>query len=85
MITEKIGSAKDKIVEVVGNIKERILEIITSIVDWFKELPNKIGYAIGFIAGRIARWVVDTVELVRTSTRDNRNVINFLEIAWENI
>ena len=75
MITEKIGTAVEGIKTFVT---ERIPEIITNIVEWFKELPNKIGYALGFVVGRIARWVVDTVELVKTKVPEIiENVINF--------
>ena len=75
MITEKIGTAVEWIKTFVT---KRIPEIITNIVGWFKELPNKIGYALGFVVGRIARWVVDTVELVRTKVPEIiENVINF--------
>lgn len=75
IITEKIGTAVEGIKTFVT---ERIPEIITNIVDWFKELPNKIGYALGFVVGRIARWVVDTVELVKTKVPEIiENVINF--------
>jgi TP901 family phage tail tape measure protein len=75
-------SVKERIGTVVEGIKtfvtERIPEIITNIVEWFKELPNKIGYALGFIVGRIARWVVDTVELVRTRVPEIvETVVNF--------
>ena len=75
-------SVKERIGTVVEGIKtfvtERIPEIITNIVDWFKELPDKIGYAIGFVVGRIARWVVDTIELVRTRVPEIiETVVNF--------
>lgn len=36
-----------------------IPEKIDELVQWFTELPERIGYAIGFAVGTVARWVVD--------------------------
>lgn len=38
---------------------ETIPQLISDIGDWFAELPGKIGYAIGFAIGTLARWAVD--------------------------
>lgn len=55
------------ILEVVQNVwntikdffTKTIPKIITSIVQFFKDLPYKIGYALGSIIGTIATWIVN--------------------------
>lgn len=44
---------------------ETIPETIASIVAWFKELPGKIGEALGYALGRVARWCVDIYNSVK--------------------
>lgn len=39
-----------------------IPEKFTQLVDWFKELPEKIGYELGRLLGNIANFVVDAYE-----------------------
>ena len=44
---------------------ETIPATIASIVAWFKELPGKIGEALGYALGRVARWCVDIYNSVK--------------------
>lgn len=39
-----------------------IPEKINALVQWFTELPERIGYAIGFAIGTLAKWVVSLAE-----------------------
>lgn len=39
-----------------------IPEKINELVQWFTELPERIGYAIGFAIGKLANWVVSLAE-----------------------
>ena len=40
---------------------EKVPEIIKNVVEWFSELPYKVGFELGKIAGTIATWVVNAV------------------------
>lgn len=37
-------------------ISEKVNEIIESVFQWFSDLPEKIGYAIGFVVGKLIEW-----------------------------
>mgnify|MGYP004657249481 CR=1 FL=1 len=62
---------KTKAVEIwtsIGNFfKTKIPEIIKGIVNWFKELPGKIGEAIGRVLGTLAGWAVNIATWVATN------------------
>lgn len=36
--------------------KEKIQELVDKIVAWFEALPERIGYAIGFVVGKLIAW-----------------------------
>ncbi|SFA70098.1 phage tail protein [Clostridium frigidicarnis] len=37
-------------------VVELIPKLINAIINWFKELPNKIAYVLGFIVGKFIKW-----------------------------
>ena len=43
------------------NILDKVGSTINSVVDWFSQLPGKIGYALGYALGTITKWTVDFV------------------------
>lgn len=72
-IKEAASKVKDWVVEkwkqltdYLSGIPDKIGEIVNNIADWFDELPGRIGEAIGFVAGKIARWVLDMADTVKT-------------------
>lgn len=42
-----------------SGIPERIGETVNSIGEWFNQLPEKIGYALGYALGTVTKWGVD--------------------------
>lgn len=46
---------------------ETIPNLINSIINWFNELPYKIGYALGQLLGTIFKWGYDTGTYLRTN------------------
>lgn len=57
-------SVKDTIVGAFNAIwnffAQTIPQWIINIFNWFNELPGKIGYALGFVLGKIVKWGVDS-------------------------
>ncbi len=66
---EKWGQFQEIISNTIENVKifitEKIPEILRNIVQWFSELPGKIGYQLGFVIGRISRWALDMIVSVK--------------------
>lgn len=50
---------KNAIIEFFQNFD--LSEAIDSIVQWFRDLPGKIAYELGFVLGEFARWCVDLI------------------------
>lgn len=67
-VKEKMSEIWNLIKETASNVwgsivaffTETIPAMITSIIDWFKQLPEKIAYALGFALGSIIKWGIDT-------------------------
>ena len=65
--TVTIPGAFNSFIQAVQNLASNIAnfftvvipEKINQLVQWFTQLPERIGYAIGFAIGTLARWVVD--------------------------
>lgn len=59
-----------------------IPEKIGALVQWFTELPERIGYAIGFAIGTLARWVVD---LATAAAEISPKVIDAIVIFFQEL
>lgn len=46
-------------------IPDKVSEIITSIGEWFGQLPEKIGYGLGYALGTITKWGSDVFEYLK--------------------
>lgn len=46
-------------------IPNKTSEIITSIGEWFGQLPEKIGYGLGYALGTITKWAVNVYEYLK--------------------
>lgn len=61
-LTATWDSIKAKIVSVWDAVKNfitiRIPQIIENIMKWFRELPSRIAYALGFILGSMVKWAL---------------------------
>ena len=70
-IPNAFESAKNKLVEIGNNIvkffTDTIPKLISDMVKWFADLPNKIGYAIGFVIGTLVKWGANMVSWVKTN------------------
>lgn len=68
MIWEKIIEVKDRFIDWASQLYETVSEgiskVIDKIVEFFAGLPEKIGYAIGFVIGKLSSWVVSINEWV---------------------
>lgn len=53
------------ILEFFQSLPKKIQEFFQGVLDFFNELPEKIGEALGYVIGKIARWVVDTWEAAK--------------------
>lgn len=76
-ITSAAEQAWDSFVSYAQSVPEKIGTTVTNIMNWFTQLPEKVGYALGYALGKIASWVVNvattmaenipkTIENVRT-------------------
>lgn len=58
-VTTAATEAWGAFVDYVGSIPEKVGNTITSIGEFFSQLPEKIGYALGYALGRIVAWEVN--------------------------
>lgn len=89
-IPNAFESAKNKLVEIGNNIVNffttTIPKLILDMVKWFGELPNKIGYAIGFVIGTLAKWGVDVGSWIKTNIPILiNNIISFFKTLPDKI
>ena len=75
-------NVKDWIVTAWDNIKnfftETIPQIIDTIIDFFTHLPEKLGYAMGFVLGTLIQWGIDAVKwAIENVPKIITNVITF--------
>lgn len=64
----------------------QIPQIISGIVQWFTELPGKIGYAIGFSIGTFIKWSLDMIQTAKTEVpKIIDNIITFFKDLPGNI
>lgn len=57
-----------------------IPNLITSIVGWFNQLPEKIGYAIGFVIGKLILWATNVKTWITTEVpKIITSVVNFFK------
>ena len=52
---------------IVAFFTKTIPSLINSIVKWFNELPTKIGYALGYVLGKIVKFGVDAINWVQVN------------------
>lgn len=72
-LPEKIGGVWDNLkaytvekwnslLDFMSGLPDTIGSIISSIVEWFNNLPENIGYALGYALGTITKWAVDVYD-----------------------
>ena len=47
--------------ELVNNLGESIKKAFNATIEWFKQLPDKIAYYLGYALGKVAKWSIDLV------------------------
>ena len=73
-------------IDFMTSLPGKVGNIINSIGEWFNSLPEKIGYALGFAAGKIGEWVGNMVTTVTTEVpKIVSSVVKFFEELPENI
>lgn len=69
-IKEAAGKLKDWLFEKWEQLKEfvpqKAKEIVDSVTQWFSELPEKIGYSIGFVIGKLQKWGEEVYSFFKT-------------------
>lgn len=80
LLVKNWDTVKEKALEVWDKIKEGLKKAIDAIINWFKQLPYKIGYAIGELLGKIIKFGVDTMNWVRNDLPQIiNNIINWFK------
>lgn len=54
--SDKISALTEWFGEVKSVVSEKVQTIVENIVEWFTGLPEKIGYALGFVLGKLILW-----------------------------
>ncbi len=64
--------------DVKSGISETIINIVDNVKTTFAELPERIGYELGLIIGKIARWCSDVINTVKTEVpKIIDNIVNW--------
>lgn len=73
-------------IDFMTSLPGKVGNIINSIGEWFSSLPEKIGYALGFVVGKIGEWVGNMVVTVTTEVpKIVSSVVKFFEELPGNI
>ena len=65
---------------IVNFFTQTIPNFISMIIDWFNSLPEKIGYAIGFVLGKLIVWASNVVKWVKTNIpKIINNIVTFFK------
>jgi len=90
-IPEKLGEiwekvklyASEKLGDFVAFIEEipgKVLNVVENIGQWFNELPEKIGYALGYALGTVTKWATELLEYLSQKIPEIiSNVINWFK------
>ena len=74
------------VIPAIESIPAKIGNVVDSIVNWFSELPGKIGYALGFAVGTLVQWAKNLYDTVtREVPKIVSNVITFFKELPEKI
>lgn len=65
-VKSKASDAWDSLLKYLEGLPDKIGTVIDNIVQWFSELPYKIGYAVGYVIGTLASWILDMIATVTT-------------------
>ena len=52
------------VIPAIESIPAKIGNVVDSVVNWFSELPGKIGYALGFAVGTLVQWAKNLYDTV---------------------
>ena len=73
-------------IDFMTSLPGKVGDVINSIGEWFSSLPEKIGYALGFVVGKIGEWVGNMVVTVTTEVpKIVSSVVKFFEELPGNI
>ena len=74
------------VIPAIESIPAKIGNVVDSVVNWFSELPGKIGYALGFAVGTLVQWAKNLYDTVtREVPKIISNVITFFKELPEKI
>ncbi len=74
------------VIPAIESIPAKIGNVVDSVVNWFSELPGKIGYSLGFAVGTLVQWAKNLYDTVtREVPKIISNVITFFKELPEKI
>lgn len=59
LVKTTASSKWDGFIECLTGLPEKVGNVIENIADWFNELPENLGYALGYALGTVTKWGVD--------------------------
>ena len=80
LLIKNWDAIKEKTLEVWDKIKTALSETIENIIEWFSNLPEKIGFFIGELLGRIIKFGIDAKNWATTKIPEIINsIVNFFK------
>ena len=79
-LTEILTNIRNKFSEIWTRIKDTLKAVLENIIQWFKDLPYRIGYFIGELLGKIIKFGIDAFNWVSTKVPQIINgIISFFD------
>ena len=80
-----LGYIKETFIKKMRETKEKVVEKLEDIVDWFKKLPERLGYLIGKITGKIIKFFTDPDYRKKIGEKIKEKILNGLIFLKKNV